>query len=111
MGQMRKDFDDLEENGMLGDWCFNQTETDGLHFGFRYPNPNEADRGALVEVYGARGTSIYIPIIEREKLPNRWEWDGNKDAPTISPSIRVMGGENGTDLWHGYFRAGKLETA
>lgn len=29
-----------------------------------------------------------------------WEWDGNKEAPTLSPSV------NHIDHWHGYLRAG-----
>ena len=38
-------------------------------------------------------------------VPPVWQWDGNKEAPTLSPSIDVIG------VWHGWLRAGKLETA
>lgn len=37
--------------------------------------------------------------IERE-----WSWDGNESSPTLSPSIHAPG------QWHGYLRAGKLES-
>lgn len=37
--------------------------------------------------------------IERE-----WQWDGNEEKPTLSPSIHCPG------LWHGYLRAGRLES-
>lgn len=34
-----------------------------------------------------------------------WNWDGNREAPTITPSILdVVTG------WHGYLRAGQLES-
>lgn len=33
-----------------------------------------------------------------------WGWDGNKDAPTLTPSIHRVG------HWHGYLRAGRLES-
>jgi hypothetical protein len=31
-----------------------------------------------------------------------WEWDGNEDRPTLSPSIHTHG------RWHGFFRAGRM---
>lgn len=31
-----------------------------------------------------------------------WWWNGNKEKPTLHPSIRVMGEEE----WHGYLRDG-----
>lgn len=34
-----------------------------------------------------------------------WEWDGNEDAPTLSPSI------NHTGCWHGWLRAGVFVVA
>lgn len=33
-----------------------------------------------------------------------WLWDGNLDRPTLTPSIHVKG------EWHGYLRAGRLES-
>lgn len=29
-----------------------------------------------------------------------WEWDGNREAPTLSPSVHHVG------HWHGYLRGG-----
>jgi len=34
--------------------------------------------------------------------PHQWEWDGNAEAPTLSPSLQ----ENGGCRWHGYMRGG-----
>jgi hypothetical protein len=36
-----------------------------------------------------------------------WEWDGNADAPTLTPSIR----RTHTCGWHGHLTAGSLVTA
>ena len=36
-----------------------------------------------------------------------WEWDGNKEKPSLSPSIAC--GPEGERDWHGYMRAGRLE--
>ena len=33
-----------------------------------------------------------------------WGWDGNQDTPTLTPSIHAPG------EWHGYLRAGRLES-
>ncbi|MXY79727.1 MAG: hypothetical protein F4Y94_08600 [Chloroflexi bacterium] len=37
-------------------------------------------------------------------------WDGNLEAPTLTPSIHV-GGSGPNPGWHGYFEAGKLRDA
>ena len=34
----------------------------------------------------------------------KWTWDGNRAAPTISPSICKIDG----DKWHGYLEAGNF---
>jgi len=33
-----------------------------------------------------------------------WEWDGNRDAPTLQPSVHMVG------HWHGWLRAGIWES-
>lgn len=37
-----------------------------------------------------------------------WEWDGNKEAPTLSPSVHDI--PHGKTHWHGYLRAGVWES-
>ena len=32
----------------------------------------------------------------------QWSWDGNEDAPTLTPSLHAVG------IWHGWVRAGQL---
>ena len=36
--------------------------------------------------------------------PRVWGWDGDVDRPTLQPSIHMPG------AWHGYLRAGRLES-
>jgi hypothetical protein len=31
-----------------------------------------------------------------------WEWDGNEDKPTLTPSVNCV------DIWHGFFTAGRM---
>lgn len=35
-----------------------------------------------------------------------WQWDGNRDKPTITPSIQVLSGCK----WHGYLTNGEFTT-
>ena len=46
-----------------------------------------------------------IQIFRHEILSHPgWHWDGNLDKPTLTPSIHHVG------VWHGYMRAGRLES-
>lgn len=36
--------------------------------------------------------------------PRVWGWDGNEEQPTLEPSINCV------DRWHGFLRAGRLES-
>lgn len=38
-----------------------------------------------------------------------WQWDGNEDAPTLTPSVHSLE-EDGSTHWHGYLRAGIWES-
>lgn len=39
-----------------------------------------------------------------------WEWDGNREKPTLTPSIRHSTYVNGVNVehWHGYLRSGRF---
>lgn len=99
MGRLLKDLDDLVENGRVGDWCFVQSEERLLMF-LRYPVQEWAGDLSMEE---QRGDIVNLPL-SGPKHPV-WQWDGNRESPTLSPSINVIG------RWHGWLRAGKLETA
>lgn len=55
---------------------------------------------------GGTGTSLYmwcpgcedVHAVEVAEPASRWEWDGNLDAPTISPSIKVTGVQWDADI-------------
>jgi len=49
---------------------------------------------------------VRLPISKTgNDVPPVWKWDGNKNAPTLTPSINVIG------VWHGWLREGRLITA
>jgi hypothetical protein len=118
---LRKDLDDLDTNGQVGDWCFLNERPE--------PDKNDHLPPLLIAIrYGeiAMQDTCIIPIArqwleETEPIENSvyhqadgkpaWEWDGNREAPTLSPSILVHGGKGQPDQWHGWLRAGKLVTA
>lgn len=83
---LRKDWDDLIA-GSKGDWYFHHDES---YITIRWG----------VDVMDV----VTIPI----QGPNAWQWDGNRESPTISPSIAIRGGEGMPDLWHGFLQGGKL---
>jgi Family of unknown function (DUF6527) len=45
----------------------------------------------------------YLPVALGANAPGKcWGWDGNEDAPTLTPSIHCIG------HWHGWARGGML---
>lgn len=96
-----KDIDELINVGQTGDWCFTNNDTS---MWLRYPDPDQPERGGLIH--------LYLSTIEKPN-PNTstWNWDGNRDVPTLSPSIGVYRSPIGSGFrWHGFLRNGKLET-
>jgi hypothetical protein len=54
---------------------------------------------------GDRGGFSAIEVKRGQPGGDRvWGWDGNEDKPTLTPSILAP------DQWHGYLRAGRLES-
>lgn len=47
-----------------------------------------------------------LPINSTEKKPS-WEWDGNLEAPTLSPSI--LTGKDTPNICHSFLRGGVFE--
>lgn len=85
-----KDLDEFDRVARVGDWAFAANDT---HI--------------AIQLYeGWEGVAM-LPI----KDGSHWTWDGNREAPTLTPSILHWGGGRGQPAtWHGYLRAGKLET-
>lgn len=43
------------------------------------------------------------PVVDGDAHPS-WQWDGNEEKPTLSPSVHLPG------RWHGWFRNGRMES-
>lgn len=46
-----------------------------------------------------------VPLAKPNRLGYVWRWDGNMDAPTLTPSINCME-KNGGCGWHGHVKGG-----
>lgn len=105
MGQLRNDIDDLYQNGQVGDWCFKESPQ-GLLMFLRYPISDEVWKQCYPECEGQERGDLAVISLSGD---HAWQWDGNREAPTVSPSILVKG-HGGEARWHGFMRAGNLET-
>lgn len=91
---LKNDFDELG----VGDWCFINGET---HIGIRLGD-GEMDCCIL---------PIRNPNKPREIIGACWDWNGNTEMPTLTPSILHWGkGKDQPATWHGYLTDGKLVT-
>ena len=90
---LMKNLEELGSFGKRGDWCFLTQDT---YIGIRY-GEGELD-------------IVTIPVALTQSGCN-WYWDGNKECPTISPSILVHANEGFTKGWHGFLRKGVLVDA
>lgn len=98
---------ELFENREKGTFCWTTTvvEDNGVEYKCR----------SLSHVLpsGDCGTICIEPVPEQIKerikhgnppKAHTWTWDGNEEKPTLSPSVWLKG------RWHGYFRAGRMES-
>lgn len=86
---LRKSFDDLDANGQAGDWVFFNNDT------------------IVMIQWGPTSDDLASCYLNGGGHPS-WDWNGNREAPTLSPSISVKGGPDGAERWHGYLEEGKL---
>jgi hypothetical protein len=105
MGKLRENLEDLHMNGVIGDWCICDTNQ-GLEMFLRYPVPKDDWMNEYWPDLETKGDIVNLPL-SGEGRPV-WQWDGSREAPTLSPSILVR--TSGKERWHGFLRAGKLET-
>lgn len=89
-GIRRFSIEDLLDNGNVGDFYLDEARGE---FWIECPNVG----------------LIRIPTQESLENGARWQWDGNVDAPTLTPSINVNA-SLGDDKpkWHGWMRNGEL---
>lgn len=55
------------------------------------------------------GSFVRLPLASIDSAQVWWEWDGNRESPTLNPSINMYPNWNRPG-WHGFMRAGKLES-
>lgn len=67
-------------------------------FGFECPRHTNGRMCSGLMLRESEHTASNLPRPERRT----WEWDGNREKPTFSPSI-----DCGGCGWHGYIREGK----
>jgi Family of unknown function (DUF6527) len=48
---------------------------------------------------------LHVIVVKADKHPV-WEWDGNVEAPTVGPSVKVTGHDG---VCHYFIKAGQLE--
>lgn len=91
---LMKDLDTLDIVGKKGDWCFLRMDT------------------VMILRWGDDVDDIVVLHLSEDSHP-RWVWNGDKDHPTLYPSIYVHGirgrSEPGHEhKWHGYLEDGSL---
>lgn len=69
----------------------------------------ETDEGGQRQMWfclpdGGNGVINLRPVLPPNQAHPSWEWDGNEDKPTLTPSVHQPG------VWHGWFRAGRMES-
>lgn len=82
---------ELETKGKVGDWVFIRQDT---YIAIKY---DESDFGITI-----------LPILENPAGQNAWGWNGNKELPTLSPSILIHEKPGAVKGWHGFLRDGVL---
>lgn len=83
-----------------GDWCFDSRPAGSSAF------IDEQHRILYIWLPGSSGPdALRVTTSKTEPATDArlWWWDGNEEAPTLDPSIAPPG-------WHGYLRAGRLES-
>ena len=108
-------YDEVFDKGTLGDWWWCNVEIDGVsHEALHILVPSVGGRigqGPL-QKRGIELIEVY-PMHAKNNWANPGPingWDGNRDAPTLSPSIFVGGGSESPG-WHGFFEGGELRNA
>jgi len=94
-----KNLDEFDRISKVGDWCF--VSTDETYIAIR-----------LGEDF-MTGVCI-LPIVKigssKENFLAAWDWNGDKEKPTLTPSILHWGnGRKNPSTWHGYMTDGILK--
>ena len=87
-GKRHDTHDSLNETGQAGDWYLDDV-----------PQPE------LIWIWIPKaGVTIWELSPHCDGYHPCWKWDGNRDAPTLTPSLHLVG------TWHGWMKNGRLES-
>lgn len=88
---------ELEETGKVGDWCFIGENDIFLR------HPMKEIREWWPGDNLMQGSIVHLIVNDPKRKPS-WKWNGDREKPTLSPSVRVIG------YWHGFLENGELRT-
>lgn len=103
--------EDFVSNGQPG--AFRWTGlygVEGDHFGMNFKCP--CGCGA---VHGVGFDNRPADWVAKDRSRPTWHWDGNKEKPTLSPSLGLHRSHDGQTIgadgyhWHGFLKAGVFE--
>lgn len=52
------------------------------------------------------GVARAVPVALSWEPGKRWGWDGNREAPTLTPSLDILA-DHGGSHWHGWLQGGE----
>lgn len=83
-----------------------------FHFADGYDGTQ--DVGILFGCPCGCGSLNYVAVKPYAGTGPQWAWDGNRDAPTLTPSILIhqmnQAAEKIGEHWHGYLTAGQFRS-
>lgn len=86
---VRCDSDEAVEQGAPGSFFIDTLENGQRIMWHKLPDGN----------YGC----LYLrPVIDKTRTGPSWQWDGNEESPTLTPSVHLPG------RWHGFFIKGRM---
>jgi len=91
---LKNNMDDLDKNGNVGDWCFINSDT---LIAIRYGEDAFTNTCILPVAGNLVGSKPH------------WSWNGDREKPTLTPSILVYKHEGFDDGWHGFLTDGELK--
>ena len=92
--------DDLDDLKNPGDFCWMRAA--GVVVGMAFKCPSGDGSRPMIRFTG-----------HQIRSQPTWDWDGNEDAPTLSPSLHRTETIKGVErtIWHGFLRKGVFESS
>lgn len=90
-GKYIEDKRELIADGLVGDWSFDSNQDITVAILIRCPDGSPSGCVGRLPLGG-----------------NGWNWDGNREGPTLSPSIDRLPIDDYKPGWHGWLRGGEL---